>query len=135
MTKSNTAGFTLVELMIVIVIIGILAAIAYPSYQESISKARRIDGQAFLMGITNAQERFFTQNNRYTTNLTDLGYSADGAGNFTSNEGFYHASAAICTDALLTTCINITGTAQGAQINDGDLTLNSRGQKTPLAQW
>jgi type IV pilus assembly protein PilE len=133
MSRQKQTGFTLIELMIVVVVIGILAMIAYPSYQESIRETRRADGQALLMSIVNAEERYFTQNNSYTSDLTDLGYTA--ATNVDSEEGFYKASAAACTGATIATCVDVTGTAQGTQAADGNLTLNSRGQKTPAAKW
>lgn len=133
MIKAKKSGFTLIEIIIVIAIISILAMVAYPAYQDSITKTRRVDGQALLMNIASAQERFFTQNNSYTTDLTDLGYTVSTA--VESEEEFYTASAATCTDATLTTCIIITATAQGTQTADGNLTLNTRGQKTPIAKW
>ncbi len=58
-------GFTLVEAMIVVVIIGILASIAYPSYLEHIRKARRADAQASLMELAQFMERYYTSSGRY----------------------------------------------------------------------
>jgi len=58
-------GFTLIELMIVVVIVGILAAVAYPSYQDSVRKSRRADAQGVLMGLAGAMERHYTNNNTY----------------------------------------------------------------------
>ena len=57
----NTKGFTLIELMIAVAIVGILAGIAYPSYQDSVRKSRRADAQGALLGFANAMERYFTQ--------------------------------------------------------------------------
>ncbi|MDZ7752599.1 MAG: type IV pilin protein [Gammaproteobacteria bacterium] len=59
-------GITLIELMIVVAIIGILAAIAYPSYQEYIIRANRADAQGALTGLGAAMERHYTQNGSYT---------------------------------------------------------------------
>lgn len=64
-TKWQQKGFTLMELMIVVAIIGIIAAIAIPSYNESTDKTRRRDAQAALMGLASAMERFYTQNSTY----------------------------------------------------------------------
>lgn len=133
MRAKQQYGFTLVELMVVVVIIGILAMVAYPSYQESVLKTRRADGQGLLLEIMNSQERYYTQNNTYTTDLTDLGYAA--ATNVDSDEGFYKASAAACTSSTIDECVILTAAAQGAQATDGDLTLNSRNVKTPTAKW
>ena len=58
-------GFTLIELMIVVAIVAILAAIAYPSYQDSIRKSKRADARAGLMDATQYMERFYSQNDRY----------------------------------------------------------------------
>ena len=55
MNRSKNSGFNLIELMIVVVIIGIIASIAYPSYQSSMTKTRRSDGQAALLDIMNFQ--------------------------------------------------------------------------------
>ncbi|MDO8940047.1 MAG: type IV pilin protein [Methylicorpusculum sp.] len=60
-------GFTLIELMITVAIIGILAGIAYPSYQDHVFKSRRADAKAALSGLANAMERYFTEENDYET--------------------------------------------------------------------
>ncbi len=129
-TVKNTWGFTLVELVIVITIIGILAAIAVPAYNESVTKARRADAQSALMDIMAKQERYFTENNTYTTNLAAL--SAD----TTSPEGFYNITAAACGSGI-DACVKLTATppASSPQHDDGPLTLDSRGVKTPASAW
>ena len=63
--KYNAMGFTLIELMIVVAIVGILAAVAYPSYQDSLRKSRRAEGRTALMEVIQQQERYMTQNNTY----------------------------------------------------------------------
>jgi len=65
-------GFTLIELMIVVVVIGILASIAIPSYQNHVRNAQRSDGTTALMDIRMAQERWRANNPSYTNNLADL---------------------------------------------------------------
>lgn len=65
-------GFTLIELMIVVAIVGILAAIAYPSYGEYLKRGNRSEGLAQLNDVAARQERYFAQNNAYITNSNDL---------------------------------------------------------------
>ena len=67
-------GITLMELMIVVVIVGIMAALAYPSYRQYAARAKRTEAKAALLQIATMQERFYLQNNTYTTNLNSLGF-------------------------------------------------------------
>ena len=61
-------GFTLIELMITLAVVAILAAIAYPSYQDSVRKSRRADAKSVLLEAAQWMERFYTENNRYDQN-------------------------------------------------------------------
>jgi len=71
-------GITLLELMIVIVIVGILAAVAYPSYRDSVARAKRNEAKAGLLKIATNQERLYLNSNTYTQDMTDLGFAIDG---------------------------------------------------------
>lgn len=68
--KNTMAGFTLIELMIVVVIVAILAVLTTPSFVEQANRARRADGRAFLMDLMSRQERFYTQFASYARNIT-----------------------------------------------------------------
>lgn len=72
----RSTGFTLIEMMIVLVVIGILASIAVPSYQSYITRNNRSEGQALLNDAAARQERFFTQNNQYATTVAQLGLAS-----------------------------------------------------------
>ena len=73
----KSAGFTLLELMITVAIIGILAAITIPSYSKYVQKTKRSDAKVELMKIAQMQESYFVQNMSYAQNLTTLGFAAD----------------------------------------------------------
>lgn len=85
--RKNMRGVTLLELMIVVVIISILTAIAYPSYRQYVARAKRNEAKAGLLQIATLQERFYLQNNTYTTDLTKLGFTV--AANALSDTGTY----------------------------------------------
>lgn len=69
-------GVTLVELLIVMVIIGIMASLAYPNYREYVARAKRTEAVTALSQIAINQERFYLSNNTFTTDLTRLGFGA-----------------------------------------------------------
>lgn len=124
---TRARGFTLVELMIVVVIISILAAIAVPSYLRYAYRARRAEGQEMLLRIANAQERFYATNNRYGT-LAEVGFSVT-----TSPKGYYSvdipASASTSSQAF-----TVEAVPQASQAKDacGTLTIDNTGKKQPL---
>jgi type IV pilus assembly protein PilE len=132
---NNQRGFTLTEVLVVVAIIGILSAIALPSYRSYIMKSNRVDAFEILNEILQAQERFAADAGTYTTDLTDLGYTVDaGTGGVLSSQSLYSVSAAGC-GAGIGQCVVLTATAQDAQTNDqngnsGNISLSSRGEKT-----
>ncbi len=82
--NQRAAGFTLIEVMIVVAIIGILAAVAYPNYTEYVKRGARSDAMAILLDAANKQEQFFVDNRSYADDLSDIGVpSASENGYFT----------------------------------------------------
>lgn len=127
-------GFSLMELMIVVAIVGILAGIAYPSYQNYVLRSGRADGQAKLMEIIQAQERFYSQNQTYVTNLGagGLGYGVAADAGVPSDERRYTITAAACGGTTIARCVTLTAARAGTQQQDnecGSLSLDSRGTK------
>jgi|SRR5688572_15089529 type IV pilus assembly protein PilA len=91
----NRKGFTLIELLIVVVIIGILAAIAIPKFANTKSKAYYTAMKSDLRNLVSAQESFFSDSSRYSTNLTSLGFKGStGVSDptITTGSGFWHAT-------------------------------------------
>ncbi|MEX2479720.1 MAG: type IV pilin protein [Gammaproteobacteria bacterium] len=122
------SGMTLIELMIVVLIVGILAGVGYPAYIDYVDRARRADGKALLMDAAARMERYYFDRNRYTTDLSELGY---GAGTVTSAEDNYTLAAAACSGGTIATCYLLTATPNSGTFDDsdkcGNLTLDSRG--------
>lgn len=114
---TNSKGFTLIEVMIVVAIIGILAAIAYPSYDEYVKRGNRTEGQAFLQDVAARQERYFSQNNEYADTAAKLNVSTG------SETGKYTLSIATSDGYTL------TATQQFNDTKCGNLTLNALGVK------
>lgn len=119
-------GFTLVELMITVAIIGILAAIAYPSYTEQVKKGRRASVQAIMQTIATRQEQYLLEARQYATTPPMLNVVT------TETDAWYTVTiAAVAAPPTYT----ITATAIGAQASDGALTLNYQGVKEPANKW
>lgn len=136
------AGFTLVEIMIVVAIVGILASIAYPGYASYIVRSRRVEGQMALLDIMQQQERFYALHNTY------IAFSADAADPaaqrfkwFSGGEAAgsaYELRGEACPDRDITDCIELKAVPGSGRVNAtfkdaecGTLTLNSIGRRGP----
>jgi type IV pilus assembly protein PilE len=74
MGRGRSAGFTLIELMIVVIVLGILTAIALPAYQDSVLKGNRAVAKAKLLEVASRQEAYFADNKTYQDSLAFLGF-------------------------------------------------------------
>jgi len=137
MNKKKQNAFTLIELMVVVAIIGILASIAYPSYQDSVLKSRRRDAEGALLGLANAMERHYTETNAYTGAAGTSGTPANtGAPRIFSdkspidgNDKYYDLKIQAATANTYT----LRATPAGGQASDscGNLEVTQTGAKTP----
>lgn len=120
-----SSGFTLIEIMVVVAIVGILAAIAYPAYTESVLKGRRGEAKGALLEAAGAEERYFTTNNIYTTDLIAAKSKA------TSANGNYNLQAVGAAVGGLASGVVITASPVGfTDAKCGNLIYDSTGNKT-----
>ncbi len=132
--KSKMSGFTLIEMVIVAAIIAILAAIAYPSYQDSVYRSRRADAQAVLVEAAQLMERFYTENFRYDQDRNgvafvlpvDLRIAPRGS---LAGSQYYNITLTNLTQTAFTLNAAPTG-AQSSDTGCGTLSLTNAGVKT-----
>lgn len=122
-------GFTLIELMIVVAVVGILAAIAYPSYQDHIRKTRRNAAQAFMMEVAQRQQQMFLDSRAFAGNVAALNMTVP-------VDIAPHYVITIVLNAGPPPTYTVTATPQGDQAtNQPAMTLDSSGTKAPASAW
>jgi type IV pilus assembly protein PilE len=147
MAKRSERGFTLIELMITVAVIGVLVAVAYPSYLGQIRKSSRSAAQQFMADVASREQQILLDQRSYvavaaTANFANSPASSPAGISLvvpTSTSGRYDFIVAVpdpgaCATAPLPT-FKITATAKGNQLPDGDLTLDSCGTKAPASKW
>lgn len=110
MNRLSNRGFTLIEVMIALVVVGLLSALAYPSYQQQVAKGRRTDAKQSLLELSQRMERYYTERGTY------VGAALGAAGLYPSvtNGGFYDLSITAQTLDGFT----VQATPRGAQVGD-----------------
>ncbi len=115
-------GVTLIEMVIVVAILMLVAALVYPNYADRALRAKRVDAKSALLSAAAEQEKFFLRNNEFATTLDQLG--------ITETDNDYYL---LTLNRDTPTTYEITATAQGAQANDTKcetFTINQIGQRT-----
>lgn len=138
-TRPGQAGFTLIELMIVVVVVAILAALAFPQYRDYVVRSNRAVAKSLLVQVADRQEQFFTDRKTYATDMTDLGYPAantifvDRGGNPTAADPGDALFQVVLSNAGATT-FTLTATPRNAQAADDTkctaMAVNQAGQRT-----
>lgn len=127
--RMDTAGFTLIELMLVVAVVAILAGIAYPSYLDSVRKARRSQAKADLVELAQRAERYYTLNNSYA----GFWASVPASQKRSPRDGVaYYLLARAPNDSDVNAFV-LSAAPTGTQTADtgcGTLTLNQAGAKT-----
>ena len=132
--RAHAAGFTLIELMIVVVIATILLSIAFPMYLHQIRESRRTDARSALLDLASREERYFATNSAYTATASNLGYSGFGSGNPVGNGQYYYLSVTVNNGATPPSFTLVANPESGkGQDQDADcttFTLDSTGKQS-----
>lgn len=127
--RTNKArGFSLIELLIVITVVGLLLAVALPSYTRYVLRSHRSSAITGVLDVASRQARYYTTNNTYTTSLTALGYPADPMPVTDTSNRYYNLS----VSAASATGFTVSAAPQGAQVKDtcGTYTYTDLGVKS-----
>ena len=129
----DAKGFTLIELMIVVAVVGILSMVALPQYQQYVIRGNRAAAEAFMMDVANRQKQFLLDARSYAPDLATLTMSVLPAN--VSNNYTVTVSAPVVAGAPPTFIVTAAPVAGSKQANDGTLTLDDLGAKLPVGKW
>ena len=130
--RPRARGFTLIELMITVAVIGILAAVAYPSYNDYLIRASRSAAQSFMLDVSNKEEQVLLDARTYTAVANNAGFSTLGLTVPAEVSRFYNLTVTSVTASTYT--IQAAPIAGTRQAPDGTLGLTNDGTKTPAAK-
>jgi type IV pilus assembly protein PilE len=122
----RSRGFTLIEIIVVVAIIGILASIAFPAYQNQMRKSNRAAAKAWMLGIANVETMYLSTARAYG-DLTALGTAATPPAEVTN---FYTPTITVAAGAPPTYTITVTPKTGTVQVADGWLAVDQDGTKT-----
>lgn len=128
--QKSSRGFTLIEVLITVAIVGILAAIAVPNYSEYMKRGRRVDAVTFLLEVAGEQQRYFSEENRFASDMDDLGYGSNAT--FNTPEGGHYVVSITVPDPAVSYSITAAPITGGMQDGDdcGSFVITSSGGKT-----
>lgn len=129
MNSKNKLGFSLIEVLITVAIIGILGAVVYPSYSIYVTKSKRAEPKKELLELANLMEQYFIDQRTYTDKLTALGKSGD---SYNTESGNYSISASINdsgTEFTLTAKAK-NGTSQASDSECAQMSVDHTGKKS-----
>ncbi len=136
MQQRKTTGFSLVELLVVMVVLGIIMAIGVPGYRQYMQRANRTDATTTLLRIAAAQERFYIQNGTYASNAQLAPAPPAGLGIAGTERGYYNLVIAPGPGGLATGytawALIKAGEAQADDVNCAGFSINERGQRTAV---
>jgi type IV pilus assembly protein PilE len=126
-------GFTLIEMMIVLLLVAVLAAIALPAYQEQVRKGRRASAQAFLMDVAAKQQQFLLDNRRYAADLTSTELNVTVPSNVSNFYTIACCGANTSASPPLFAVSAAPKTGQSADLGGATLSIDNAGTKLPAA--
>jgi type IV pilus assembly protein PilE len=127
--RHNAAGFTLIELMVTVAIVGILAAIAYSSYIKYMVRSNRTAAESYLVDLAQAENQWMADSRTYTTTVSDLKLTAPSA---ISGKYTVGISATTSPPGYTITATPVPGSSQDG---DGNLTIDNTGARGPSDKW